>query len=49
MTDSLYPVPEQAKQGSHLNAELHQAMYKQSIESPDAFWKEQSKILDWVK
>ncbi|TRY32054.1 acetate--CoA ligase [Aliiglaciecola sp. M165] len=49
MTDSIYPVPDQAKQGSHMNAELHQAMYKQSIDSPDVFWREQSKILDWVK
>lgn len=49
MTDSIYPVPEQAKQHSQLTREQHEAMYKQSIESPDAFWKEQSNILDWFK
>lgn len=49
MTDSIYPVPEQAKQHSLITGEEHAAMYQQSIEAPDAFWKEQSKILDWFK
>lgn len=49
MTDSIYPVPEQAKQHSMITREQHQAMYQQSIEAPDAFWKGQSNILDWFK
>ncbi len=49
MTKHLYPVPEQAKIGSHLTPEKFQQMYQQSVESPDAFWLEQSKLLDWFK
>ncbi|WJG08830.1 acetate--CoA ligase [Aliiglaciecola sp. LCG003] len=49
MTDLIYPVPEHAKQGSHLTVEQHQKMYQQSIDAPDTFWKEQAKILDWSR
>jgi acetyl-CoA synthetase len=49
MTKMLYPVPEQAKKNSFLNAEKYQTMYQQSIESPDTFWQEQSAIVDWYK
>jgi acetyl-CoA synthetase len=49
MTKILYPVPEQAKKNSFLSAEKYQAMYQQSIESPDTFWQEQSAIVDWYK
>jgi acetyl-CoA synthetase len=49
MIDSIYPVPEQAKQHSHINAQQQRQMYQQSIESPDTFWKEQAQILDWFK
>ncbi len=49
MTDLLYPVPEEAKIGSHLTPEKYQQMYQQSVASPDAFWKEQSAMIDWFK
>lgn len=49
MTKMLYPVPEQVKQHSFLNAETYAAMYRQSIESPNQFWQQQSAILDWFK
>ncbi|MFT4806772.1 MAG: acetyl-CoA synthetase [Paraglaciecola sp.] len=49
MTKMLYPVPEQAKKNSFLNAEKYQTMYQQSIQSPDTFWQEQSAIVDWYK
>lgn len=48
MTDAIYPVPDLAKQNSHLTPELFQQMYQESITSPDTFWKEQAKIVDWI-
>ena len=49
MTDALYPVPEQAKRTTHLSPMQYQAMYQESIESPDTFWAEQAKTLEWFK
>lgn len=49
MTQMLYPVAEQAKQGALLSPEKYQTMYQQSIDSPDEFWQQQSSILDWYK
>jgi acetyl-CoA synthetase len=42
-------VPEHAKQDSFLSPEKYQTMYRQSIESPDEFWQQQSTIVDWYK
>lgn len=49
MTKMLYPVPPKAKQNSFLSTEKYQAMYRQSIDSPEEFWKQQSAIIDWYK
>jgi acetyl-CoA synthetase len=49
MTKMLYPVPEHAKQDPFLSPEKYQTMYRQSIESPDVFWQQQSTIVDWYK
>lgn len=49
MTNAIYPVPESAKKDSHLTPERYQQMYQQSVDSPDKFWAEQAKILDWFK
>ena len=46
----LYPVLEQAKAHTHIDAATYDAMYKQSIEQPDVFWAEQAdKFIDWYK
>jgi len=45
-----YPVPEQFKASAQINAERYQAMYEQSINSPETFWAEQAqKFLTWQK
>jgi acetyl-CoA synthetase len=49
MTQMLYPVREQAKLDSFLSPEKYQAMYQQSINSPDEFWQQQATIVDWYK
>lgn len=45
-----YPVPEQFKASAQINAERYQAMYEQSINSPETFWAEQAqKFLTWQR
>lgn len=49
MSQSIYPVPEQAKQQTHLTPDERQRLYTQSVEQPDIFWAEQAKSLSWYK
>ncbi|AGH45534.1 acetate--CoA ligase [Paraglaciecola psychrophila 170] len=49
MTDTIYPVSEQAKKHTHLNKVQYLEMYQQSVAFPDSFWAEQAKVLDWYK
>jgi len=50
MSDTLYPVPEDFAANAHVNAEQYEAMYKQSVEDPEAFWAEQAdEYLDWFE
>ncbi|OOY96309.1 acetate--CoA ligase [Solemya velum gill symbiont] len=45
-----YPVPEAFAAQANVTAEQYEAMYKQSIEDPSAFWGEQAeKYLTWFK
>ena len=47
---SLYPVPDDFAKNTHVDAELYQTMYQQSIDDPEAFWSEQAKKeLTWFK
>ena len=39
----------QAHTPTHCTAEQYAAMYRASVETPDAFWLEQAQRLDWVK
>ena len=49
MTDK-YPVPAEFRARAHIDREKYLAMYRRSIESPDAFWAEQAeKFVDWYK
>ncbi len=44
-----HPVPGSFSD-AHINAEKYQAMYRRSIDDPDAFWSEQAEeFLDWTK
>ena len=45
----VYPVKESAKSRALVDKEQYMAMYKESIENPDAFWGEHGKRLDWIK
>ena len=49
MTDSnLYPVKPEIAADAWVNEDDYFAMYKQSIEHSDLFWKEQAKRLEWM-
>jgi len=49
MTDK-YPVPAAFRARAHIDRDKYLAMYRRSIESPDAFWAEQAeKFVDWYK
>lgn len=44
----VYPVPTEFKQNAAIDLERYRALYKESIENPNAFWAEQAGIfLDW--
>lgn len=46
----VYPVLDSAKAITHCTDEQYQAMYKRSVEEPDAFWAEQAEqMLTWDK
>ncbi len=45
-----YPVDKAVAKAAHINANLYQQMYTQSISDPDTFWAEQAELfLDWDK
>ena len=45
----IYSVPENILQSTHINAEQYDAMYKQSVEQPEAFWAEHASLLEWYQ
>lgn len=45
----LHPVSAEWASRAYIDAEKYRAMYKESIENPDAFWAEQAKRIDWIK
>jgi acetyl-CoA synthetase len=50
MTDeNVYPVSQEVAGRAFVNRQQYDEMYRQSIETPDAFWGEHGKRLDWIK
>jgi acetyl-CoA synthetase len=45
----VYPVPAEWASRAYVNAEQYQEMYRRSIEVPEAFWREESARIDWIK
>ena len=43
-----YPVPQAWSDRAHINTERYVEMYRQSVETPDAFWAQQAKRIDWI-
>jgi len=44
-----YPIKEQAKQRTKINAAKYRELYSLSISDPESFWAEQGRRLDWIK
>jgi acetyl-CoA synthetase len=42
-------MPAAASEGTACTAAQYEAMYRRSIEEPDAFWREQAERLDWIE
>ncbi|TDO09804.1 MULTISPECIES: acetate--CoA ligase [Halomonas] len=51
MTDqhNVYPVSAEFAAKAHADKATYEAMYQQSIDDPEGFWREQAKRLDWFK
>ena len=45
----VYPVPAEWANRAFVNSDRYQEMYRRSIEEPEAFWREESARLDWIK
>ncbi|SFX23625.1 acetate--CoA ligase [Marinospirillum alkaliphilum] len=45
----VYPVTPELAENAWINKEKYLAMYKESVESPETFWGEQGKRIDWFK
>jgi acetyl-CoA synthetase len=45
----IVPVPAAAREGANCTLEQYTAMYRRSVEEPDAFWAEQAERLDWFR
>ena len=43
-----FPVPDDYAKTTRINAARYAALYKESIENPDQFWREQADRLDWM-
>ena len=48
--DKIYPVTDEWRNQAHLNQEQYQALYRESIDSPDTFWPRMAEsFLSWSK
>ena len=45
----VYPVPAEWAKRARVDDATYRAMYRQSVDTPDAFWSEQAKRIDWMK
>ena len=49
MSEKAYPVPEEWKKRAWIDAAKYRDWYRQSVESPDIFWAEHAKRIDWIR
>jgi acetyl-CoA synthetase len=49
MTDAVYPVPKEWADHALIDADRYEAMYRESVEDPDAFWMREAARLDWMR
>ena len=49
MAEALYPVPAEWAANALVDEAGYHALYRHSVEEPDAFWREQAQRVDWIK
>ncbi|MFA5592637.1 MAG: acetate--CoA ligase [Micavibrio sp.] len=51
MTDSrsIFPPSEELKKSANITPEQYQAMYRESVENPDRFWKKIAQRISWFR
>ena len=49
MSDTVVPVPPEVAKGASIDADTYEAMYKASIQDPEAFWNDHGRRLDWIR
>jgi acetyl-CoA synthetase len=45
----VYPVPETVARAAWADRDRYESLYEASIADPDAFWREQASLLDWIE
>ena len=49
MTDAVYPVPREWAEHALIDADRYEAMYRESVENSDSFWRREAARLDWMR
>ena len=49
MAEAVYPVPAEWAQNALVDEARYLDMYRQSVEDPDGFWREQARRIDWIR
>ena len=49
MSEKFYPVSAEWKAAAHIDQAKYNSMYTSALDTPDAFWGEQGKRIDWFK
>ncbi len=44
-----YPVPDAWASTALIDSERYDALYRQSIDDPDGFWRKEAKRIDWIR
>ncbi|MFM9937403.1 MAG: acetate--CoA ligase [Novosphingobium sp.] len=48
MSEAIYPVPADWAENALIDTARYQAMYRRSVEEPEAFWREEAQRIDWI-
>jgi acetyl-CoA synthetase len=49
MSQAVYPVPEAWSARAHVDADRYRTLYAESLADPEAFWRREAKIVDWMQ
>jgi len=48
MTEAVYPVPEEWARNALIDGDRYAAMYRESVEDPETFWRREARRIDWM-